>query len=82
MRVGAYVDLGFMMLMSQGLFDYVAVSMSYLYAKRSCIIKLELPGCDEVPNYQISMNIEMRPAKLSRGKGEAQLYHKASVTRV
>ena len=40
-------------------------------------MELEIPGCDEGSKYQISRELEMRRAKLSRGKGRARASHGA-----
>ena len=76
-RIGAYVDLGFMLFMCQWRYSYGTVSLLYFSARRSCIIKLEIPGYDEGPTYQIRGDLETRRAKLTRGKGRAHPGHGA-----
>ena len=62
-RIGAYADLGFMLLMFQWRCDYGTISLLCSSARRSYVMGLEIPGCDEGDLE------DQRKAGLSRGKG-------------
>ena len=61
-RTAAYVHLGFTFSMFQQWSDYGTIGLLYFSARRSCIMGLGIPGCDE-GTLEIGDELRFREAK-------------------